>query len=183
MTSKLSDLQLILLSTACQREGGSLLPPPHSIGNHMGRIRMATAALIKRGLVEEREGATAAQAWREEGDIVIGVVITDAGRSIIEPQEVISGIIAVGDETSEPESRVEAIVEPALAGTRPPTKNSMVLEMLKGDGGAMLSDIVEATGWLPHTSRAALAGLRKKGHVIETEKVDGKTRYHIGVAA
>lgn len=56
MISKLSDLQLILLSTACQREDGSLLPPPDSVGNHMGRIRMATTGLIKRGLVEEHKG-------------------------------------------------------------------------------------------------------------------------------
>ena len=27
-----------------------------------------------------------------------------------------------------------------------------------------------ATGWLPHTTRAALTGLRKKGHVIEREQ-------------
>jgi hypothetical protein len=182
MTTKLSDLQLILLSTACQREGGSVLPPPDSVGNHMGRIRMATTALIKRGLVEERECATSAQAWREEGEIAIGVVITDAGRAAIDPQEEIRGV-AVGSESTEPEALIEVVFEPVLPGTRPPTKQSLVLEILKRDGGAMLSDIVEATGWLPHTSRAALTGLRKKGHAIVTEKVDGKTRYHVGVAA
>lgn len=125
----------------------------------------------------------AAQAWREEGDIVVGVVITDAGRAAIDPQEVTGRTIEVGSEIDEPETPVEAVTEPTLAGIRPPTKQSLVLEVLKREGGAMLSDIVEATGWLPHTSRAALTGLRKKGHMIETEKADGKTRYHIGVAA
>jgi hypothetical protein len=31
----------------------------------------------------------------------------------------------------------------------------------------------EATGWLPHTTRAALTGLRKRGYVIARERIDG----------
>lgn len=31
-------------------------------------------------------------------------------------------------------------------------------------GGASLDELAGATGWLPHTTRAALTGLRKKGH-------------------
>jgi hypothetical protein len=40
-----------------------------------------------------------------------------------------------------------------------------------------------ATGWLPHTIRAAITGLRKKGHSIQRIKRDGMTCYRIfGVA-
>ena len=53
-TSKLSDIQLILLATAHQRDDGSLLPPPESLTANRGRISRAIAALIKRGLAEER---------------------------------------------------------------------------------------------------------------------------------
>ncbi|MBW8911490.1 MAG: DUF3489 domain-containing protein [Sphingomonas sp.] len=176
-------MQLILLTTACQREDGSLLPAPDNLGNHQGSIRMATTSLIKRGFAEERQGVIAAEAWREEGDDVIGVVITDAGRAVIEPQAMADGDAVTGKGTVEPGASIESTAEPAAAGTRPPTKQAMVLDMLKRASGATLSDIVEATGWLPHTSRAALTGLRKKGHVIVTDKVEGKARYHIGLAA
>ena len=49
-TPKLSDMQLILLATACQRDDGSILPPLDSLGDQMVRIRKAVAGLIKRGL-------------------------------------------------------------------------------------------------------------------------------------
>lgn len=64
-----------------------------------------------------------------------------------------------------------------------PTKQSMVIELLQRDSGASLAELVEATGWLPHTARAALTGLRKKGHAIERTSVDGETRYRIVAAA
>ncbi len=60
-----------------------------------------------------------------------------------------------------------------------PTKAAVVLALLQRADGATLQDMVDATGWLPHTSRAFLTGLRKKGHSIIRDKVDGVTRYLI----
>ncbi|MGX7924957.1 DUF3489 domain-containing protein [Tsuneonella sp. HG094] len=57
------------------------------------------------------------------------------------------------------------------------TKASLVLNLLSRTEGATLDQMVAATGWLPHTTRAALTGLKKKGHTIERRKVDGKTTY------
>jgi hypothetical protein len=37
-----------------------------------------------------------------------------------------------------------------------------------------LDALVEATGWLPHTTRAALTGLRKRGYAVLLERQDGK---------
>jgi hypothetical protein len=37
--------------------------------------------------------------------------------------------------------------------------------------------MVAATCWLPHTTRAALTGLRKKGYAIDSDKVDGVRTY------
>ena len=62
-------------------------------------------------------------------------------------------------------------------------KQDLILDLMRGEGGASLPGIVDVTGWLPHTARAALTGLRKKGHVIEKSKVDGETRYSIKVGA
>ena len=39
--------------------------------------------------------------------------------------------------------------------------------MLTNDKGATLAALAEATGWLPHTTRAAMTGLRKRGFAIE----------------
>jgi hypothetical protein len=35
----------------------------------------------------------------------------------------------------------------------------------------------EATGWLPHTVRSALTGLKKLGYAIDSDKVDGLRTY------
>jgi hypothetical protein len=57
-----------------------------------------------------------------------------------------------------------------------------VLDLLRRPEGATLDDLVAATSWLPHTTRAALTGLKKKGHVISSEKRDGVRRYRIVAA-
>lgn len=59
------------------------------------------------------------------------------------------------------------------------SKKDKVLELLRRDGGAALVEITEATSWLPHTARAMLTGLRKKGFGVGKEKVEGINRYSI----
>lgn len=49
----------------------------------------------------------------------------------------------------------------ANAGLKKPNKIDTVLALLNREGGAALSELVEATGWLPHSTRAALTGLKK----------------------
>jgi len=46
--------------------------------------------------------------------------------------------------------------------------------MLSKDKGVTLDALVEATGWLPHTARAALTGLRKRGFAIERTRHETK---------
>jgi hypothetical protein len=62
------------------------------------------------------------------------------------------------------------------------TKASIVLDLLRRDQGATLAELIAATGWLPHTTRAALTGLRKKGHVLDKSTRDGVTCYRIEAA-
>lgn len=81
-----------------------------------------------------------------------------------------------------------AAVDQALAGAPMSdvrvTKAGQVLAMLLRTEGASLEDLVALTGWLPHTARAALTGLRKKGHRVTSVKSEGGTRiYHIEPAA
>lgn len=73
--------------------------------------------------------------------------------------------------------------QPATASAGEPTqadsKIARVLSLLRRDNGVTLTELTEATGWLPHSTRAVLTGLRKKGHLIYREKRDGVSCYHI----
>jgi hypothetical protein len=58
-----------------------------------------------------------------------------------------------------------------------PFKQESLAALLVRDEGATLEQMIAATGWLPHTTRAAMTGLRKKGYVIDSDKVDGVRTY------
>ena len=63
---------------------------------------------------------------------------------------------------------------------RPGTKQALIVTLLEREQGATLDELVSATEWLPHTTRAALTGLRKKGYGIAKDKDEsGKTVYRI----
>ena len=57
------------------------------------------------------------------------------------------------------------------------TKRDQLAALLVRDEGATLEQMIAATGWLPHTTRAALTGLRKAGYVIDSDKIDGVRTY------
>lgn len=61
----------------------------------------------------------------------------------------------------------------------PKTKSQQVIELLSSEGGATLDEMSALGGWLPHSTRSFMTGLKKKGHVIESDKVDGVRRYRI----
>jgi hypothetical protein len=70
----------------------------------------------------------------------------------------------------------------ATPPTKPVSKISLVADLLRRKGGATLAELIAATGWLPHTTRAALTGLRKKGHGIERGTRAGVTTYTIAAS-
>lgn len=78
--------------------------------------------------------------------------------------------------TTDPAFSSPKAVDPS---PRPECKIALVTRLLERSEGASLDEMVAATGWLPHTTRAALTGLKKKGHVISKAKVDDVTRYSI----
>jgi DNA-binding MarR family transcriptional regulator len=61
------------------------------------------------------------------------------------------------------------------------TKSAKVLALLQRQQGGTLAELVDATGWQPHTTRAMLTGLRKKGHAIERRRRGDATCYHLPV--
>lgn len=165
----LTDLQSILLSTASQRDDRSLFPVPDAAGSTGARLTKALASLIKRGLAEERETNNSEAVHRTDGDLTFGLFITDAG---------LASIGAAGEGATDAVAPAPAEPGPAIQ-----TKSAAVIALLSRDQGATLAELIAATGWLAHTTRAALTGLRKKGHVIERSKRDDATCYRIAALA
>ena len=65
----------------------------------------------------------------------------------------------------------------ALSTAKSMSKQQQLAALVVRDEGATLEQMIAVTGWLPHTTRAALTGLRKKGYVISSDKVDGVRTY------
>ena len=65
---------------------------------------------------------------------------------------------------------------PATEAT-PPTKNQQVIDLLSREDGASLEEMSSLANWLPHSTRAFMTGLKKKGYAIESDKTDGVRRY------
>jgi predicted Zn-ribbon and HTH transcriptional regulator len=160
---KITDMQSRLLAHAARRENGSFFPLPDAM-THPPTVRRSIAALIGRGWAKSRATMDDDAVAHMENDVHYGVFITAAGCA------------AIGVE----EHRAE-ITEPSRAPDRT-TKAAMILALLLREQGATLAELTEATGWLPHTTRAALTGLRKKEHALEKSKRDGTTSYRIVAA-
>jgi hypothetical protein len=60
------------------------------------------------------------------------------------------------------------------------TKQALLFELIGREGGTTLEQLTSATGWLPHTVRAAITGLRKRGHDVQCQRADGVSRYTVG---
>ena len=159
---KLNDTHMILLSTASQRDSGSLLPLPD--GTAGARAIKAVAALAKSGLAKERKTADTDATIRTDGDLRFGVFITAAGLAAI-------GVEPAGTGAQDGETDAPAAAPPRA------TKASTVLALLGRAEGATVAELIAATGWLPHTTRAALTGLRKKGHAMTRGKRGDETCY------
>ena len=180
---KLTDTQLILLSAAIQRGDGSLLPHPPTLAATPAEADKAIAQLVKRGFIEERQNAdaansNAANSHRDDGERSCGMFITEAGKAAIGIVDEDPDPEAGPAPQPEPEPQPQPQPQPQQESVRP-SKRSAVVELLHRDQGATLAVLIELTSWLPHTTRAALTGLRHKGYVITRAKRGTETCYHI----
>lgn len=145
---KFNDTHLIVLTTASQRSDGSLVTLPEQLGAAQDNMQKAIAALLRSGLVEEGAVDNPVAAWRQEGDKQIGIRIAQMG------------LVALG---IEPVGPATGPVEDKHVEVFPATKAGHVLSLLQRPGGAVLDDLIAATGWQGHTVRVAITGLRTKG--------------------
>jgi hypothetical protein len=184
--AKFTDTQLILLSKAAAREDGIASIPAGL--NKAAAVKVA-ASLVSRKLMREVRSKPDMPVWREDEERRgTSLIITREGREAIgiEDSEKDSpktatrakvGRRGVGQQRS-PRDRSTTVDVP-----RSGSKQSLIMKMLSRKSGATLEALVEATGWLPHTARAALRGLRKRGYTVLLERQDGKpSLYRISAA-
>jgi hypothetical protein len=172
---KLTDTQLMLLSGATQRDGVVILPAKLK----GGAAAKVVKPLLALGLVKEVPSKPDTPAWRRdeaEGQSY-ALVITRAGRKAINIEPDDSAASERPDNPSAPSPKAS---RPRDGAPRPGSKLARAVDMLTARGGTTIAALVEATGWLPHTTRAVLTGLRKRGYRIEKEPAaEGHTAYRI----
>jgi hypothetical protein len=172
---KLTDTQLVMLSAAAQRDDRLVVLPGTLKG---GAAKASLGKLLTLALIEERPVRRDEPHWRteEEGGL-IGLAITTAGLKAIgvedEPTTAHENGTAAASESG-------GVAEsPTAASPRAGSKQALVLALLSRSEGASLDELVAATGWLPHTTRAALTGLRQKGHPLVRTKGEVGSVYRI----
>jgi Protein of unknown function (DUF3489) len=157
------------------------------------RFEASMAALIAGGMAEEIKAKVRAPAWRHEAgsDQSYALKLTAAGVKMIAaegegkavaddaggpnhhetPRRALSASTRAKTATdseaaTESQPRGEEITL-ALRAPRPGSKLDRMIGLLSG---ATIDDLTRITNWLPHTARAALTGLRKRGHDVHLDR-------------
>ncbi len=186
---KLTDTQLVILSAAAKRRDGTVLPLPRSLKVNKAAATTVLKSLLKKGLVAERPAAADQAHWRGTRDGGrTALVIADAGLQAI-GVDVERKTSKQSPSTKAQQKKRRRRAEPKPAGARPKgrtsppavrpgTKQALLIDLLKRKKGATIEEIVEATGWQPHSVRGAISGALKKklGLAVTSERVDGRGR-------
>ncbi len=78
-----------------------------------------------------------------------------------------------------PKPQSAKATKPVPAPSEPKSKASIIADLLQSGQGATLAELCDATSWQPHSVRAYLSGLRKKGHRITRDRRDDQPCYRI----
>ena len=188
MSIKFNDTQLVLLSAAAQRDDHCLAPPA---GPKRSQAQKATVKLVEAGIVKEIRAKAGAPIWRrdEETGRTYALKLTAAGIKAIAVDETppsqaeaegrADHLLVSADPKPEPGSAPATFLDSAKGGAastpkfpRRGTKIAEVIELLQRSDGVTLDELVANTGWLPHTARAALTGLRRRGYAVGINRTD-----------
>jgi uncharacterized protein DUF3489 len=185
MSVKLTDAQLVMMSAAAQRKDRCLLAPPTLKG---AALRKVSAKLAKLGLAREIETKPGAPTWRRDNaGRGYALKLTATGLKAIAVDEGSQEAIEPG-EAPQPQAKNGASPDEGglpgrVAIPREGSKLARVIDLLQRSDGATIPNLTEATGWLPHTTRAALTGLRKRGYAVIRDRIgSGDSVYRISDA-
>lgn len=163
---QLSETQTIILSAACGREDRLVFPVTAKIKG--GAVGNCLKSLLKRGLIEEIQATDLNSVWRHDEEL---------GSITLRATPLACSALALTDEATEPTapSQSAPVIKRSKGG-----KQALLLEMLRRPEGATIQQVVDATGWLPHTVRGMISGtLRKKlGLEVTSERAEGRGRVY-----
>ena len=172
--TELSNTQHLVLSSACQH--------PDGIATRAATLKPAQAAkvlaiLVDRGLVREMRARTGMPVWRQdEQGRAIAVKILKAGRQAVATADesacrVDPAKAAGSSSLGGADCRIDNAAQPSIT-IGGGSKRALIIALMQRERGATVDDLIAATEWLPHTTRAALSGLRKGGVLIERSKAE-----------
>ena len=179
---KLTDTQTIVLSRAATRPGNLAMPLPD--GLHGAAATKAVAAMISRGWLEEVEANMRRKdpLWRETGDgHGTTLIATEAGLQVIGVEPVEASTVTNPHKVKpDPAPTPQSTDAPKPVAVRAGTKQAQIIALLQRPEGASIGEIVEATGWAPHSARGMISGgLKKKlGLAITSAKEKGRGTVH-----
>ena len=178
--SQLSDSQLVVLTTACQRPDRCVFPITTGLkGNAAGNV---LKSLLNKGLVKEVRAKRDDTVWRhdeERGRMTLVATKAAFAALGIYPQETSAEdeTESAPNDTEDAEPKAQRKVKSrasriAAPRSRDGSKQAKLIAMLRRAKGATIDEIVEALGWQPHTVRGAIAGALKKklGLEVTSEK-------------
>ena len=186
MSIKLTDTQLVLLSAAAQRKDLCLVAPPTLKGATAQKV---ASKLISLGFIKEVKAKAGGSIWRRDEVASFALKLTAAGAKAIavddaaEPEDAgeESAALANPDRAAilskldAKDARPAEAMEPGPTDPSAPrggSKLAGVIALLERDHGATMEELIAATGWLAHTTRAALTGLRKRGYAVAIDRSD-----------
>jgi hypothetical protein len=181
----LTDTQLILLSAASQRDD-LLFARPSTINARAADA--AIAAVVRRGLAAEVTTVRDQPHWHlDEGRGPIGYRISGRGLAALGlPADDDGSAVDPGpDDGLRPTKRHPGQRHPGQRhpGSRSGTKPDLILALLARPEGATIDDLIQVTGWLPHSVPAAISGLRRGGAGIIRTPDDRGTVYRLDASS
>ena len=146
-------------------------------------MKKAVAKLTTLGFLKEVRVKHDQPVWSAYEGKRVGLKITEAGSATIAVTEDDSGDEELAPEPKRRGNKAAQKGKAAQAEADEPrggSKRAQIIALVQRKSGATLDEMVGATGWFPHTTRAALTGLRHKGYdITKSKEKGGKTVYRL----